>query len=272
MRRIEWWKDGYWWPPTLSEPPLTNIYLEDTVYVWYVLVEEGGQDLGLESWENSDIGELPEWFDYEASETGIASILEDSYTWSYHGEGLSQMAQFAMEHGIAPFQSFRIRMDRPLYYSSSYEYPNEIDVEHYWEVDKITPISDWDAARRWEHYFQECRLDIEQREQRRKWVNHILSTDPEFMWIDLYTWGGPYNSFMGDSRYGWRYTLHSGAWIDGHHETKEWCKSESRESREEALTKMVRAAKKVLPHLHGNKIRNLPNRPKYPRYSWKVAA
>lgn len=215
----------------------------------------------MESCNSDEVGIHPHWFVNEMDHCGIADMCDTGYLYG----GMAENVEWAISEGIAPFQPFRVSIGIPHYYQSSYEYPNEWDVDYDWHVDQIIPISNWDASRRWEHYFMEYRRGKEMEATRNKWITQLLSHDTDAMYLNWFSWGGPYSGYSAEQ--GVRVTLISGRHIKGRYESREWASGESRTcDRKEAMKNMLKAAKKRLPHIHGNKIRNLSNYPAHHRF------
>jgi len=152
-------------------------------------------------------------------------------------------------------------MEYPRYFRcGGYEYPEEWDVEYEWEIDQIIPISDFEAARRWEHQIMESRIHQEMLTDHHRWVSHLLENDIESMYLDWQSWGNWENR-------GVSVTLTAGRHIKGRYEWRHFASGRSESGdKEEALKLMLKKAKEKLPHIHGNKIRNMPRSPRHHRF------
>ena len=254
----------WWWPDELPGPFRTDVYTERLVQVWLSFVEDG-TDLLLEEVGQAEEGEKPEWFTEELSMGGY-DFLDMAGPWSSRDEhGVGRHAQWALENGIAPYQFFRVSIEPPHYYRCSYEY-DEWDVEWTTWIDKVIPITDWDAVRRWEHYMMHRRQAKNIDAHYDAWRRHQLLTYPEFMWLgwDSYYPTGTWNYDGSGWPTGTLVRLHSEFYYEGR--TNRMCIAEGRSdkgNRKEALSNMLKKAKERIPHIHGNKIRNLPTRPRH---------
>jgi hypothetical protein len=264
------WANEYWWPPALPNPKIVDFYDERECHIWYLFTEEGS-DLELEECADEEQGEKPEWLTYEIEYSGhdiydFGGSTETHVT--FGPEGIGRTATWALENGIAPYQPFRIRIEPPRYYNCSWEYPQEMDVEHTWWVDRVMRISDFDASRRWEHWLADRKMHFEMTDDHSRWKNNILAHTVEWMHLD---WN-PYHSskaYRDGYPDGISVSLVSNGWIEGHHEHRRWASGYSDDGdRDEALRAMLKEAKKQLPHIHGNKIRGMawiPVRSKFQR-------
>jgi hypothetical protein len=140
-----------WWPEVLVNHDLVDFIHPKEIYIWFAFVPNGG-DLELERVSDDEDGLWPEWLTFEVEQAGW-DFIDTHNKW---GDRFGGNAVWALEHGIAPYQPFRVHCLEPRYYrSGGYEYPEEWDVEWDWDVNRIIPISDWDTIRRWEYYFME---------------------------------------------------------------------------------------------------------------------
>jgi hypothetical protein len=271
LKDPEEWSNGYWWPPCLPNPKLVDFYDNSECHIWYLFTEEGS-DFNLEECANSEDGDKPEWLTYEVEYSG-ADIFDfggcTETPVGFGDEGIGRTATWALENGIAPYQPFRLRIQPPSYYSCSWEYPSEVDRDMDWWVDRITPISDFDASRRWEHWLSERKLHFEMTADRSKWVNHILDHSVE--WMSL-SWNSYHSARAYTDGYpdGIRVSLKSGGWIEGRYEERRYGEGRSDDGdRSVAMKDLLRQVKPRLPHLHGNKIRNMATQPKIHRLSFR---
>lgn len=94
---------------------------------------------------------IPAWFYYELEVgEGLQGIVESLLDWS-STDDLPTWARFGLEHGIAPFQPFLLRLPRPLYTRDS---EGEYDVEYDFGVMRVWPLDPDSALKRWERYFK----------------------------------------------------------------------------------------------------------------------
>jgi len=263
LKNPEYWSNEYWWPPTLPNPKIIDFYDDRECYIWYLFTEEG-HDFNLEECADEEQGERPEWLEEEQSYSGadlydFAGSIEIGA--SFGLEGIGRTATWALENGIAPYQPFRIHLMPPRWYNTSYEYPDEVDVEWTWWVDRIMRISDFDASRRWEHWMAERKLHFEWMEDHRRWVDGILDHAVDSMYLD-------WNPYYSDGSYADGYpsgisvSLKARATVDGRNEHRNYGSGTSDSGdRDEAIRDLIKRVKPKLPHIHGNKIRGMATIP-----------
>ena len=132
-----------------------NIYSNDKpCFVWFQFVSDS-EDLSLEC-----IGVAPFelddmydglWIDMETQEGGWECIFRTNY-YAYNSNYRSWVG-FALEHGIAPHQPFRVRFDPPKYTT---DYWGECDAVFFWDIIYIDPITD--PAQRWQNWLDELEV------------------------------------------------------------------------------------------------------------------
>lgn len=118
---------GFW------VPPLVDVFIGNSAYVWYRLLQTGGgADLEIERCDGASIGEPQTWFEeYEDTSNfwyGLTGSRWDG------ARGLC----FALERGIAPGTPFLMQFGPPHWYRSGYEVI-EYDCEYDYEIVRVLP-------------------------------------------------------------------------------------------------------------------------------------
>ena len=245
----------YWEPETAPLPWLTDFIEKKVCYIWLRLVEDG-YDLEVEACADDSGDDYPEWLDYELESMGWDFLDGMADKWGFDND-FGRYAQWALENGIAPFQPFRIVVWEPRWYKSSYEY-DEWDREVDWEIQKIIPISDWDAARRWEHLMMERRRFIQARDHHRAWLKNQFETRIHNWYIVTDVYGGSYDGWPRGIRYGIRCQFNDN---EGRHHWTQLAEGRSDEGdHKEALNKLVACALERYPHVTEEHIRGLRKR------------
>jgi hypothetical protein len=124
-------------PKKLSDMSLSSALRE---------VEELERKRTMEELVRGHLG-IPEWLDYEMSNEGMAGIME--YCLDYHWQDdMPTWVRFGMEHGIAPFQPFLLKLPMPHY--SGPDYYGEYDVEYDYDIMHIVPQPIEETLMQWE--------------------------------------------------------------------------------------------------------------------------
>lgn len=161
---------GFW------VPPLVDVFIGNSAYVWYRLMPDGTGDVFIERYDGASIGEPQTWFEeYKDPDNFWYSMTGSRYDGT---RGLS----FGLEAGIAPGQPFLMQFGPPHWYRCSYEY-NEWDCEYDFEVVRIRPQDPLKSARSFEKAFEQVRRFKEAKERYAEKLDALQRSDIKAMYI-----------------------------------------------------------------------------------------
>lgn len=114
-------------------PPLVDVFIGNTAYVWYRLLQfTGDADLDIERYNGDSLGEPQTWFEE----------YEDTMNFWYDLTGScrdgTRGIDFALKHSIPPGTPFLMQFGPPRWYRSSYEY-DEWDAEYHYDIVRVLP-------------------------------------------------------------------------------------------------------------------------------------
>lgn len=220
------------------------------------------QNGSIESVCDDSVGEMPEWYDRDVTETGWDSILGSL------GCGNMEWASdltWLIAQGIAPNQPFLVHLETPHWYKSGgYEYPEEWDCEYDWWIAHVAPLPPSVVLERWARALRYEKSDREYMKRRWSELEYLQRTDVKSMYIKSESYFARGQSSYDDMEMprGFRYTLCSEAALPK--ETRSFAQLVSGESDEgdydRAFTQLVENAKKKLPGLPEEKIRTMRRR------------
>ena len=154
---------------------LLNFYSSPVCYMWLVLAL-GGDDLRLEEMTVDAVGDAPKWL----REEGIWSLVEvpliphASVPFRNSSHGFSSgLIEWGLREGIAPFQPFLVRIEKPRWYQS---WPDgEWDEEINTTVERVHPLPAKRLATSWvramcaiHKYRERAEVAVQQLDEQRK--------------------------------------------------------------------------------------------------------
>jgi hypothetical protein len=250
----------------LQETP-TNVYSTVACYVWLYLVRDG-VDLAVEPYLGADdFGTVPEWFDYEIGNCGWDGIISPDYKSWRSDESPSDFDgtwnNWGLEQGVCPGQPFLVEMKHPHYYKcGGYEYPEEVDVEYYWDIVMRAPYSAKQAARIWVQWQKKCadNCQVMQRAAARLRRRRARNVEAMFIQHDSF-WADRYDEMTAPdgvivrlcSNFG-----HYGTLAEGRSGRKR--DEERTDAQERAWNDLLANVREHLPHLDLDVVRKLPTR------------
>lgn len=170
---------GFW------VPPLTDVFIGNSAYVWYRLIPCGGGDVEPERYDGASIGEPQTWWEeYEDTSNFWYGMTGSRWDGT---RGLS----FGLEAGIAPGQPFLMQFGPPHWYKSGYEV-EEWDCEYDYEIVRVRPQDPLKSARSFEKAFENVRRFNEAKKAYNEKLEALQRKDIKSMFIlqDLFYVGG----------------------------------------------------------------------------------
>lgn len=242
----------------------TNYYLSSGLYIWFQL-EEGEEDLYIVEIGDIDIGVRPESLIEEISESDWDCILGMGYSYNESGLGwsfVSTITEWAIRHGIAPYQPFCVKIDSPPYYS--FDCTGECDINFApWNFAKINKLTISEIVDNWERWFNKRK---EYRNNAKKLMRKLLDlrqNDLNAMYLSVFSYY--VNHYCVDEMF-----FPSGVGVklcSRHNSIKDlnkftygsFLEGRSNEGKlDEAISKIIEKANIEFPHLSSKFIRNLP--------------
>lgn len=142
---------------------LVDVYTEETARVWLVLRDEG-EDLCIEEAGTEQVGDQPDWLDHELEMVGWQCLLGAGYHCADFPR-FGPIADWALEHRLAPGQPFMICMYPPRYYKCG-EYGSEVDCDYEWDFAVREPVAPADFAIAWLAFMTSARACYDERRTR----------------------------------------------------------------------------------------------------------
>lgn len=251
----------------LQDDGPTNVYSTVGCYVWLHLVRDG-VDLMIEPYLGAgDFGTVPEWFDYEIGQVGWDGVLSPEWCSWRSNESSSDFAatwnNWALEQGLCPGQAFLVEMKHPHYYKcGGYEYPEETDVEYYWDIVMREPRSAKQAARAWTQWQKRCadNRQVVRRAAARLTRRRERNVEEMYIQYDSF-WTHHYDEMSAPDGVVVRLCSGLGHWgvlVEGRSDRKR--DEERTDARERAWAALLANVREQLPHLDPDVIRKLPTR------------
>lgn len=245
----------------------TNVYSTVGCYVWLQLVRDG-VDLTVEPYFGADdFGTVPDWFDYEIGQIGWDGVISPDYkSWRADGppsDFIGTWNNWAIEQGLCPGQRFLVEMKHPRYYRcGGYEYPEEIDVEYYWDIVMREPRSLRQTVRAWEQWQKKCADNRRALQRAADRLRYRRETTVREMFIQYDSfWTHHYDEMSYPDGVVVRLCSGIGHWgvlAEGRSDRKG--DEERTDARERAWAALLADVRERLPHLDPNVIRKLPTR------------
>lgn len=165
---------------------------------------------------------------------------------------------WALREGIAPDQSFIVRMHRPTYHK---DYYGEVDCDFDIEVIHIEPLEPKEVLRRWEEHFDAQKKYFEASIQQHLADREKQLTDFSAMYLSGSSYYGRHDRYWDEMSYpsAYRYTLHSkhNCWQT----SGQLAYGESDNGdHQEAMDKLIAMAVEKVPGITEEIIRKLPKR------------
>jgi len=139
------------------KPLLVNRYSKDECRVWGRTIFDGWDMEPEEIPVDLELGEIPEWFDYEWREMKFDMLeapFKSNDLWTSEASvwHLPTWFSWIFKHGLAPGQPFQISILFPDYITSETMEGTEYDVHYYAELCDVVPWTAKQAAYAWERY------------------------------------------------------------------------------------------------------------------------
>ena len=235
-----------------------DFFSKAVVRVWLVLDRQN--DLSMEECGEDEIGERPEWLQYELENMSWSDIL-DARLYGEH------KLSWKLENGIAPGQPYLVELPHPHYSKSWTDCGYEYDVDYSPEILRTRPMKPSVIAsglEREQNYIakaREWKAEYDAKQQ------FLVRTDVKAMFIEMQVYFGRHQSSYDDMCMpsGIRYDLCSNASINkrerGRWRTATLAQGEDDDgAHDKAFEKLVEEAVKRLPGLSPEVVRALPRR------------
>ena len=170
---------------------MVDVYTPTECHAWLRAARDhDDMRLVVEECGTHQVGEAPEWLEYELSEAGWDTILETN-SWSNGDQD-----NWFLRNGVAPLQPFQIVVTPPRYYRcGGWEYPDETDVEYYYEIIGRARMTPKQAARAWEQWTRaKSRAEVRAEIRKAKLDEKRATSLKDFrIQYDVYWTGGYYD-------------------------------------------------------------------------------